>query len=690
MTFVGFEDGSKAIRYYDPGKRNIKISRNYAFNENDEPRGLEIEIEAPIERVEGEQRGNIDSPIAAPLPEPESPLSSVPSTHEPTPEPEDIGPNLFKAPPKHSVRLKPQIDYRMANNPQARPARVQPQDVARPTASSSAKATQKFDDSTHLATAFFAGTIDEVANPRNLAEAEASTDADEWKKAVQAEIDQLQEMGTWRLEHLPEGKKAIGNRWVFLRKTDEHGKVVSHKARLVALGCSQRPGFDYSENGTFAPVMRFETLRTMIALAAAKKWVMRQHDIKGAYLNGHITEELYMKQPEGFDDGTGRVCRMQKSLYGLVQAAHVWNKEFHTVMTKNGFTRLRSDYCAYTRRTGDTIAILLVWVDDIVTFTNHEDESNRIEKELQASFTIKSLGEPNLLLGIKVDRDHKNNTITLSQTHYIDTMLRRFNLSNAIPVATPVDPNIIQAPGDETTPEPTDQRGHESYTTAIGSLLYAAIGTRPDIAYAVNMLAQFTGNPQPAHWTAVKRVFQYLKGTRELGITYGTNLSHGTELMTYTDADWASSLHRKSISGYVVLLAGGAVAWSSKKQSTVALSTAEAEYIAATHVTKQILWQRTLFRELDMPQPDTSILYCDNQAAIAISHNPGFHARTKHIDIALYFLRDYVEEGTITLQHVASCDNLADIFTKGLKRPLHEDLTYRIGVIPKQGGVLTK
>ena len=219
--------------------------------------------------------------------------------------------------------------------------------------------------------------------------------------------------------------------------------------------------------------------------------------------------------------------------------------------------------------------------------------------------------------------------------------------------------------------------------------MYTAIGTRPDIAYAVHTLAKFTRSPQPRHWTAIKRVFRYLKGTHTHTLTYGgSDEDWKPELNMYCDADWASSSDRKSISGYVFLLASGAVSWSSKKQATIALSTAEAEYVAATHAAKQILWHRSLFNELEIQQPETLTLFSDNQAAISISHHPEFHARTKHIDIAHNFLRDLVESGMIEIIYIQTQENLADIFMKGLPRPLHEDLTTGIGVISDQGGVL--
>jgi hypothetical protein len=327
----------------------------------------------------------------------------------------------------------------------------------------------------------------------------------------------------------------------------------------------------------------------MLALASINNWDIRQMDVKSAYLNGSIDEEIYMKQPIGFEDKTGRVCRLQRSLYGLKQAGNIWNREFSETMEKIGFTKLKTNYCCFIRRQGEKFAIILVWVDDLVIFTDSPAESNQVEKELTSKFDIKVIGEPSMLLGMKISRNMSTGSITLSQTHYIDAMLKKFGLTDANPVTTPLDPHVRlddkkyneETHSDEQSP---NNQGSGTYATAIGSLMYAALGTRPDIAYAVKTLAQYMQNPQPIHWTAVKQIFRYLKGTCSHMLTYDRDAHKSTiEIEIYCDADWASNTHRKSISGYVFLMAGGAVAWSSKEQSTIVLSTAEAEYTAATH-----------------------------------------------------------------------------------------------------------
>jgi len=537
------------------------------------------------------------------------------------------------------------------------------------------------------ATFFSAREEDSLENPATIEEALNGEEGDQWKKAIDEEMATLKNMGTWELADLPEGRKPIGCKWVFVKKRDEKGKLIKYKARLVAQGFSQKPGVDFSNDGTFAPVMRFKTLRTFLAFAASMKWDIKQFDVKGAYLHGLLQELIFMDQPRGFDDGSGRVCKLIRTIYGLRQAGNVWNRELNAAMKEIGFIQLKSDPCCYIRRQGEDFEILLVWVDDIISIASNSTRNDIVEQDLGEKFEIKALGRPKMLLGMGINQNPIDNSIKLFQTAYIDSLLKKHGLEDANPVSTPLDPNtkLDLDPNESSDPETQgeiSERVSTGYATLIGSLMYLAIGTRPDIAYSVQRLAQFTQNPKPAHWTAVKRIFRYLKGTRTLGITYGgSNELNNQELNIYCDADWASDADRKSISGYVLTLAGGAVAWSSKKQSTIALSTAEAEYVAATHCAKQVIWHQSLLNEAGMPLPSTSTIFSDNQAAISIAHHPEHHARTKHINIAHHFLRDLVQNGTLDLVYINTQDNLADIFTKGLPRTLHQDLTYEIGIL---------
>ena len=330
---------------------------------------------------------------------------------------------------------------------------------------------------------------------------------------------------------------------MFARKRDENRTVIKHKARLVAQGYSQKPGVDYSETGTFAPIMRFETLRTLLAYAAIENWDILQLDIKGAYLNGHVKEELYMRQPIGFEDSTSHVCLLWKTLYGLKQARNEWNNEINGSMIEFSYKRLRTDYCAYVYRSGNKFSIVLIWVDDITAFADSPATNQELVEKLKGKYEVKVIGEPTLLLGIHIKRDRDRHMVTLSQKRYILKILERARMGDSKPVAMPMDPNVLLT---KNTNELTKERGKltlTEYATWIGELLYAAHATRPDILYATTTLAQFTNNPAKEHWTVLKRVFRYLKGTADRVLTYGGGGNAKTELIRYTDADWGSNTH---------------------------------------------------------------------------------------------------------------------------------------------------
>ena len=307
--------------------------------------------------------------------------------------------------------------------------------------------------------------------------------------------------------------------------------------------------------------------------------------------------------------------------------------------------------------------------------TERDDDMTRIQGELQSLFDTRSLGEPKHLLGIEINRNYKDRTISLRQTSYIDAMLKRFGLENCNPVLTPMDPHVVIK--NRTSPP----ANISLYQQLLGSLLYAAMCTRPDIAYAIHALSQYSVDPGEEHWTAAKRVLRYLKGTRDLALTYGGPEDWDDVLESYSDADWASNDDRKSISGFTFLLGGGAVSWSAKKQPIIALSSTESEYIAATHSSRHLIWLRSLLAELGHDQPSPSLLYMDNQSAMALAQDDQFHPRTKHIDIRYHFIRYLIKSGAIALVYCPTQDMIADIMTKGLARPLNDKHRTGLGVI---------
>jgi hypothetical protein len=381
-----------------------------------------------------------------------------------------------------------------------------------------------------------------------------------------------------------------------------------------------------------------------------------------------------MQQPPEYDDGTGRVCQLLRPLYGLKQAGRAWNEELNHTFLKMDFTRLYSDQCVYIRHTDQDLLITSVHIDDMTILGSDIDAITDMKAELQKYFTITDLGEAKQIVGLELDRDMEAGTLKIKQTLYIKRVLEKFGMADSHPVGTPLDPNVklVKVPNDEHHDIP-------EYRSAIGSLMYAAIGTRPDISFAVQTLSQFMSNPGPAHWSAVKRVFRYLNGTRDLGIIY----SKGGEVepLAYSDADWgANMIDRKSISGYVFQMANGPISWQSKKQPTVALSSMEAEYMAESLAARQVIWLRTLTTELGIPYPGPTTLQVDNQGAINYSNNAINHGRTKHIDIQHHFVREKLVSNEIQLQYCATDDNLADILTKALPKPKHDDLVKRLGM----------
>ena len=522
----------------------------------------------------------------------------------------------------------------------------------------------------------------------NVTEALKSEDKEEWVKAMGEELGMLEKMGTWRMEELLEGRKAVGSRWVFMKKKDEKGNTVRFKARLVAQGFSQKPGLDYDDLNTFAPVVRYKSLRVLMATTAQNGWHLTQYDVKNAYLNGKIDQEIYMRQPPGFDDGTSRVCRLQKSIYGLKQGGNVWNQTLTNALTDLHYTQTKSDYSVYVRGNDAKFSILLIWVDDIICISSSEREINQVTHDLQGNFEIKILGVPKFILGIQVDYDRERRVLTLSQAHYIDQVLEELGLHDCNLVSTPLDPNVNLDYEDGEDQEGQSDQATYAYAGLIGKLLRLATIARGNISFPASQLSQFTCNLKPRHWTAIKRVFRYLKGSRDEVTRYEGRKDMVVGPTIYCDADWASQARRKSISSYVITLAGGAITWSSKRQMLVALSTAEAEYVTVTHVAKEVLWLHALFTELGIKVPSAPTILSDNQAAIAIMHHPEFHARTKHIDIALQFVRDLVRGERLKIRYVRSKDNVVDLFTKGLPRPQYEKLNRKMGLTDGQGGVL--
>ena len=512
-----------------------------------------------------------------------------------------------------------------------------------------------------------------VIEPQTVQEAMSSDDAVQWKAEMDKEYKSLQENSTWELVELPPNRQAVGCKWVFKVKYGHDGKVDRFKSRLVAKGYSQKYGIDYDE--TFSPVVRFSSIRTLISLAVEKKMLIHQMDVVTAFLNGNLEEEIYMRQPEGYIEAGQEhlVCKLKKSLYGLKQSPRCWNTAFKDFMQEIGYVQSVADPCVFIKK-ANTLSVVAVYVDDLILLAETEEDMRSLKSKLCARFKMKDIGRLHYCLGITVVHDDDRNCLWIHQRQYIQNIIDKYGLSEGKTVCTPMDANV-KLWKDDGVSKPVDT---VLYQSIIGSLLYAAIATRPDISQAVGALSKFNSCPTEAHLTAAKRILRYLKGTEDVGLKYQKS---GKPLFGYSDADWAGNLDdRRSTSGNVFLMANAGISWLSKKQSTVALSTAESEYIALCMAAQEAVWLKRLFADLGVVQESPICIMEDNQGAIAMTKNPVGHARTKHIDIKYHYVRECVDKGHIDLQYCPSEDMLADIFTKPVPRQKFEKFRSEIGL----------
>ena len=505
--------------------------------------------------------------------------------------------------------------------------------------------------------------------PDTYAEAMAGPDAQKWHEAAVEEFNAHLKNGTWSIEKLPPGKKAIGSRWVFRVKRNADGAVERYKARIVAKGYNQRPGFDYME--IFAPTMRQATIRLILALAAIDDLHLRSVDISHAFINGDIDAEVYMTQPDGFKEfGPDFACKLNKSIYGLKQAARLWNEKLHSALLDMGFKRIRSDPALYIYQRDEVQIIMPVYVDDITLASKSQAALDKAVSELSKHFKLRDLGETSYLLGVSIRRDRANRRIYLSQKQYILDVLKRFGMEKCHTVDTPMTPGLkLSKDQSPKTDEEKEEMKDIPYISVVGSVMYLAMMTQIDMAEIASILARFNSNPGMIHWKAAKHLLRYMAGTLEMELCLGPDPESNELIRAYVDADHGGNIDNgKSTTGYLIKVGSGAVSWSSKLQPIVALSTTEAEYVAACAAGKEIRWMQKLLGELGYRFPMPTKLFMDNQSAISVAKNPEHHGCMKHLDLCFYWLRDKVEQGYIEPVYLQTDQMPADLLTKPLPR----------------------
>lgn len=515
----------------------------------------------------------------------------------------------------------------------------------------------------------YALSISSTTEPTSYA---AASKDPSWMEAINNELRALESNQTWTIVDIPPGVHPIGNKWVFKIKRKSDGSIERYKARLVAKGYTQTEGVDYFD--TFSPVAKLTTVRLLLAVASIKGWFVHQLDVNNAFLHGELQEDVYMAIPPGVPSpGPNKACKLLKSLYGLKQASRKWYERLtHLLVTQLGFQQAHSDHSLFVHHDESHFTALLIYVDDIVLVGNSMDAISHIKLTLDQQFGIKDLGVLKFFLGLEAA--HSSRGITLCQRQYCLDLLTDTGSLGCKPASSPLDPSVRLSAADS-APH-SDVAG---YRRLVGRLLYLTT-TRPDITFAVQQLSQFLSHPTEAHYRAAQRVLHYLKGSPGKGLFFPR--SAPLHLSGFSDSDWGGCPDsRKSVSGYCFFLGSSLISWRSKKQTTVARSSSEAEYRALASATCELQWLTFLLQDLHITCTRSPALYCDNRSALHIAANPVFHERTKHLEIDCHVVRERCLSGLMKLLPVPSSEQTADIFTKALQPPQFASMVSKLGLL---------
>lgn len=667
---LSFDASAKAYRCYRPSARRVFISRDIFVDETSSSdqvplSGLGEEAPPIITTAPplGDTRSSLNTeaispstdtpsfledepapssspvplhpPSPLPLPLPSSPVSRDIAHPAPTPvSPVHFSPNVHPNPPRRSDRVR-----RFPRHLQEFAAQVQ------------LHPTDPSDDTTESLTFQQART-----NPQ-------------WQSAMQEEIDSIQSNHTWTLVSLPPNARAISSKWVYKLKPGTSTHPPRYKARLVARGFEQKDGVDFLE--TFAPVVRWETIRILVAIAVHLGWPLHQLDVLTAFLNGILKEDVYMHQPPGFArPGTEHlVCKLHRSLYGLKQSPRAWYARLHAALLAWNLIQSNADPNLYFAHIGQHTVALLVYVDDILLTGSCPQLIAQLKHHLHTTFRTKDLGPLQQYLGVQFDRTPTG--LHMHQREYALSILRQFGMEACSPSTTPLPEGIVLSK-DSTTPSVDATL----YRMLVGKLLFLT-KTRPDLTHAVSVVSRFMQHPQEAHLQAAKHILRYVRRYPDLGLFF----KQGEEnlLRGYTDADYGQDVDdRISVGAYIFFLGNSPISWNSKKQSSTSRSSCESEYRALAQCSCEAVWIRRLLEELRFLGNKPTYLYCDNQSSIKLSYNPVFHEKSKHFEIDYHFTRQKVEDNVIKVEFISSQEQPADILTKPLGRVKFESCRNRL------------
>uniref|UniRef100_A0A251TCA0 Putative copia protein n=1 Tax=Helianthus annuus TaxID=4232 RepID=A0A251TCA0_HELAN len=653
--FVGYSEHSKGYKLFNPITHKMIISRDVIFSENqhwatnkENDSGLRIEI-SNTSGDDDDAAVAVDDQIDLPTPNDEDNVQhtnievEIPGSYNESPtDVEETGNNENNGSSSDSenevIRTKP--------------------------------ITQVYHDTTELTEAQVrelyrkdqgntSGVVNFVlyadTDPTTYVEASKETI---WQDAMDREMESIIKNDTWELVDPPLNQTPIGVKWIYKTKYDEHGQISKHKARLVVKGYNQKYGIDYQD--VFAPVIRFDTVRLVLALAAHHGWHLHQMDVKTAFLNGYLKEQVFIEQPEGYvvKGKERKVCKLKKALYGLKQAPRAWYSRIEGYFATHGFKRCIYEHTLFTKMSKEEKIIICLYVDDLIIASDSLSSIESFKELMKKEFEMTDMGILHYFLGMEVSFDNGN--IILTQQQYAKSLLSKFNMMNCSGISTPMEYGLRL-----TKQDPDDEVEPNLYRRLVGSLMYLT-NTRPDIMFAVNKISQFMEQPKRSHWEAGKRILRYIKGTLDQGLVYSKG-GKG-ELIGYSDSDYAGNIDdSKSTSGYVFQLGTGTIAWQSKKQKVVALSSTEAEYIALSLAGCQALWLKGILNELHEEVNGPVIIHCDNKSTICLAKDPMFHGKSKHIRIKYHFIRDLIKNNDIEVRFCPTGNQVADILTKALQ-----------------------
>ena len=647
--FLGYPSGVKGYKLWCPETKKVVISRNVVFHES------VMLHDKPSTNVPVESQEKASVQVEHLISSGHAPEKEDVAINQDAPVIEDSDSSIVQQSPKRSI------------------AKDKPKRNIKPP--------RRYIEEANIV-AYALSVAEEIegnAEPSTYSEAIVSDDCNRWITAMHDEMESLEKNHTWELVKLPKEKKPIRCKWIFKRKEGmSPSDEARYKARLVAKGYSQIPGIDF--NDVFSPVVKHSSIRTLLSIVAMHDYELEQMDVKTAFLHGELEEDIYMEQPEGFvvPGKENLVCRLKKSLYGLKQSPRQWYKRFDSFMLSQKFRRSNYDSCVYLKVVDGSAIYLLLYVDDMLIAAKDKSEIAKLKAQLSSEFEMKDLGAAKKILGMEITRERHSGKLYLSQKGYIEKVLRRFNMHDAKPVSTPLAAHFRLS--SDLCPQSDydiEYMSRVPYSSAVGSLMYAMVCSRPDLSHALSVVSRYMANPGKEHWKAVQWIFRYLRGTSSACLQFGRSRDG---LVGYVDSDFAGDLdRRRSLTGYVFTIGGCAVSWKASLQATVALSTTEAEYMAISEACKEAIWLRGLYTELCGVTSCINI-FCDSQSAICLTKDQMFHERTKHIDVRYHFIRGVIAEGDVKVCKISTHDNPADMMTKPVPATKFELCSSLVGV----------